>query len=45
MEVSFCWLCGAIRDERGKLIVKMQILADGLEDKGLEIASQFVKGE
>lgn len=42
MEVSFCWLCGVVRDERGKLIVNMQILADGLGDKGLEIASQFV---
>lgn len=45
LEVSFCWLCGAVRDERGKLIVKMQILADGLDEKGLQIASQFVNGE
>ena len=42
MEVSFCWLCGAVRDKRGKMIVKMQILSDGLGNKGLEIASQFV---
>ena len=42
MEVSFCWLCGAIRDDRGKMIVNIQIIADGIGDKGLEIASQFV---
>ena len=42
MEVSFCWLCGAIRDDRGKMIVNIQIIADGIGDKGLEIAGQFV---
>ena len=42
MEVSFCWLCGAISEDRGKMIVNIQIIADGIGDKGLEIASQFV---
>ena len=44
--ISFCWLCGSVADEQGRVVTDIEIMPDGRREheKELEIVQQILRG-